>query len=386
MDEQHSHPTADTGPIPVVVGSAYAVPSPAVAATKSRAGSVGRNGVAAGVLAVGLMLVLAAAAFAALRSSDSATPVASSSQGSAAGPDAEAAAGPQPTSGAGTAQLPPSQPTLVLGDSLGLTVYPWLADLLPDRYVSYEAEVGRSTAATAAALEQMSKIPKLVLVSSGTNDANASDVEAGATRILDRLGSTRCVVWVDVVRPDRVGDPQAEINAALDRAVAGRANVRVLRWSELVAANPSWLSSDGIHPGQDGAEARAKAFADAATACSPLDPAAPKADQQFLPSSVFFGPLQGQGSAGSGGSGSSGSGSSGSGSGGSGSGGSGSSGSSRTPSASATRSSTPTPSTSRTPTSTPTSPSPKPTTVEPPPSPTVVTPPADPPPAGPTPA
>ena len=43
------------------------------------------------------------------------------------------------------APLPRGRDTLVLGDSLGLDVYPWLADLLPDRYVSYDAVVGPLT-------------------------------------------------------------------------------------------------------------------------------------------------------------------------------------------------------------------------------------------------
>jgi hypothetical protein len=194
------------------------------------------------------------------------------------------------------AMFPASTATLVLGDSLGLDVYPWLADLLPDRYVSYEAKVGRSTRNTAKAVRAMPSIPSVVLVSSGTNDQFASDTESSARDILDALGPQRCVVWIDVVRPDRVGDPQPEVNAAIDRAVAGRPNVSVLRWSEMVAANPAWLTHDGIHPDGEGAQARAQAMALAARSCSPLDPAAPRAARQVLPPSAFTGPISGGGS------------------------------------------------------------------------------------------
>jgi hypothetical protein len=190
--------------------------------------------------------------------------------------------------------LPPSQDTLVLGDSLGLTVYPWLADLLPDRYVSYQAEVGRSTPATRKKLESMTAVPKLVIVSSGTNDPVATVLEESARAILDDLGPSRCVVWVDVVRPDTVGDSQAMMNAALDRAVSGRSNVRLLRWTALVAMHPGWMSGDGIHPNQAGSQGRAQAFADAAKGCSALDPAAPRARRQYLPQSDFWGPVSGQ--------------------------------------------------------------------------------------------
>ncbi len=189
--------------------------------------------------------------------------------------------------------LDAAAPTLVLGDSLGLTVYPWLADLLPDRYVSYEAEVGRGTPATEAALELLTDIPQLVIVSSGTNDVWGADVESSARDILDLLGPDRCVVWVDVVRPDRVGDSDEEINAAIGRAAAGRDNVRLLRWTDMMTEHPEWMSVDGIHPTRVGAEGRAQAFADAALACSPRDPDAPRADRQYLPASAFVGAISG---------------------------------------------------------------------------------------------
>jgi hypothetical protein len=190
--------------------------------------------------------------------------------------------------------LPPSQPTLVLGDSLGLVVYPWLADELPDRYVSYESEVGRDTPGTAKKLAGLGSIPPVVIVSSGTNDGYAAVVEETARTMLAKLGSQRCVVWVDVVRPDGIGDTAGAINSAIDRAIAGRSNVRVLRWSAMVAEHPEWMSGDGIHPNEAGAQARSAAFAAAAQGCSPSDPTAPRAKRQVLPQSVFWGPISGQ--------------------------------------------------------------------------------------------
>lgn len=192
--------------------------------------------------------------------------------------------------------LPAGSDTLVLGDSLGLTVYPYFADLVPDRYVSYEAEVGRTTAGTAAALRAMSSIPDMVIVSSGTNDPTGDVLEADATEILDILGPDRCVVWVDVVRPDSQYAPASELNAAIDRAAAGRDNVRVLQWTELVATHPAWMGGDGIHPNREGSIGRANAFAAASEACSPFDPNAPRAKKQYLPLSVFYGPIAGGGS------------------------------------------------------------------------------------------
>ena len=382
-------PHADTGPVPVVTaeeaaaalaahhshvaqhhqhvlhGHPHVAPPvhhepPRHAETHPR-----RTALVAGAIAAVLLAVGGVSAYALTRDGDSATPLAGPAGGAqqGIGPGVDGVT-PSVSGTSPVGSSPPlaaSAPTLVLGDSLGLTVYPWLADLLPDRYVSYEAEVGRSTASTAAALEDMTRIPRVVIVSSGTNDQSASDLRAQATRILDRLGPRRCVVWVDVARPDRVGDPQAEINAAIDRAVAGRSNVRVLRWSGMIAEHPEWLSGDGVHPDQEGAQARAQAFADAALACSPLDPGAPAADQQVLPSSVFLGPLTGQGGSGS----------------------SGSSGSTRTPTASSSATKKPKPTTTAAPEPTSAAPSP---TATPAATKTADPPPPDPPPVDPPPA
>jgi hypothetical protein len=205
-----------------------------------------------------------------------------------------------PTAAPGITQAAPMLPagsdTLVLGDSLGLTVYPYFADLVPDRYVTYEAEVGRTTAGTADALRAMGSIPGMVIVSSGTNDPSGGVLEADAAEILDVLGPDRCVVWVDVVRPDSQYAPASELNAAIDRAAAGRDNVRVLQWTELVATHPGWMGGDGIHPTREGSIGRANAFAAASEACSPFDPNAPRARKQYLPLSAFYGPIAGGGS------------------------------------------------------------------------------------------
>ena len=188
------------------------------------------------------------------------------------------------------APLPRGRDTLVLGDSLGLDIYPWLADLLPDRYVSYDAVVGRATPASLVALRAHGDVPPVVLVSLGTNDLDAGSFRTAAEGILSTLGPERCVVWSDVVRPDSIGGGSAPINDVIDDLARTYPNVRVFRWSALVAEHPDWLSGDGIHPGQEGAHARAQGFADAALACSPLDASAPMASKQTLPTSTFDAP------------------------------------------------------------------------------------------------
>ena len=138
-----------------------------------RRGLMAVAGVAAGVVVLG-----AAGALALSRVSGDASAVGASPSGgvpTVGGGLTPAAAEPADATSSDTPPpLPPARPTLVLGDSLGLVVYPWLADLLPDRYVSYEAVVGRSTPATETRLDQLVDVPPVVIVSSGTNDPVAN--------------------------------------------------------------------------------------------------------------------------------------------------------------------------------------------------------------------
>ncbi len=196
---------------------------------------------------------------------------------------------PSPTS----TQLDASEPTLVLGDSLALDVYPYLANLLPDRYVSYVAKVGRSTLEIAAALAEQTDIPNVVIVSAGTNDWSSTDFTTSAENIMNMIGPHRCVVWMDVHRPQRTDpnlglqEPDTAINAALDVLAAEHSNIHVVRWSELAASHPEWFGADGIHPNDDGIKARADAMSQAAVNCSALNPTAPIAPQESLPPEAF---------------------------------------------------------------------------------------------------
>ena len=196
---------------------------------------------------------------------------------------------PSPTS----TQLDASEPTLVLGDSLALDVYPYLANLLPDRYVSYVAKVGRSTEQIAAALAGQADIPNAVIVSAGTNDWSAADFTTSAENIMNMIGPHRCVVWMDIARPQRndpslgLQEPASSINTALDVLATEHTNIHVVRWSDMAASHPEWFGVDGIHPNDDGIKARAQAMADAAKACSALNPSAPVASQESLPPDIF---------------------------------------------------------------------------------------------------
>ena len=236
------------------------------------------------------ILVLALAAIAAASKLVRPTPVAETPAATTTPtPPATATIRPSPTS----TQLGESEPTLVLGDSLALDVYPYLANLLPDRYVSYVAKVGRSTEQIAAALAGQNNIPNVVIVSAGTNDWASADFTTSAENIMNMLGPHRCVVWMDVARPQRTDpnlglqEPDTAINAALGVLAAEHSNIHVVRWSELAASHPEWFGADGIHPNDDGIKARADAMSQAAANCSALNPTAPIAPQESLPPEAF---------------------------------------------------------------------------------------------------
>ena len=252
------------------------------------AASNGLTALQRGILFVGV-LVLALAGIAVAAKVMNASAASTTPNPTAVATAADPTTHPSPTS----TQLGASEPTLVLGDSLALDVYPYLANLLPDRYVSYVAKVGRSTEQIAAALAEQTDIPNVVIVSAGTNDWSAADFTTSAENIMNMIGPHRCVVWMDVARPQRTDpnlglqEPASSINTALDALGAAHSNVHIVRWSDMAASHPEWFGADGIHPNDDGIKVRAQAMADAAKTCSALNPSAPVASQESLPPDIF---------------------------------------------------------------------------------------------------
>ena len=176
------------------------------------------------------------------------------------------------------AMLPAAAPVLVLGDSLALGLYPYLASRLTDRRIEYVAQVGSSTTWARTQLERRAKgsaLPPVLVVSAGTNDS----VDTLATwrreveRVLTLAGPDRCVVWLTIARPKSRGGDPAPFNRALSTLDGERANLAVVDWAAQVRRHPDWLIGDGVHGTLAGMTGRAQAVADAVFACSPLDPA-----------------------------------------------------------------------------------------------------------------
>lgn len=150
-------------------------------------------------------------------------------------------------------------PVLLLGDSLDVGIADQLAAAWPERSVTVEAEIGRSTSTAAALLaDQADSTAPVWVVSLGTNDA-PEDFPAAARELLRLAGPSRCVLWYDIHRPA----DQDAINATLGRLASRSVNLHVLGWHALAEAYPEWVGWDGIHPTTEGYLARAAMATDA---------------------------------------------------------------------------------------------------------------------------
>ncbi len=99
--------------------------------------------------------------------------------------------------------------------------------------------------------------PPLWVVALGTNDMNITVKTPGATdaiinTMLDEIGPGRRVVWVNVYARGSLANSQA-FNARLAAIAVQRPMMTVADWYSLVAAHPSWLVADGVHPNATGA-------------------------------------------------------------------------------------------------------------------------------------
>lgn len=144
-------------------------------------------------------------------------------------------------------------PMLLLGDSLALGIGDPVAADSPQRAVTVEAEVGRSTSTSAYLLaDHVDATGPVWVVSLGTNDS-PEEFPAAAREVLRLAGPDRCVLWFDIHRPER----QGAINATLSRLALRTPNLHLLGWAAMADAHPEWFSWDGIHPNSAGAAARA---------------------------------------------------------------------------------------------------------------------------------
>lgn len=162
---------------------------------------------------------------------------------------------------------------LDLGDSLSVGTDRYLRERLRGYRIERVHDVGLHASEAAAVVARVGpRLPKVVVVSAGTNDdpRQVSAFASSVSAVLRSAGPTRCVVWSTISRPPAVGATYAGLNRALTRAAGRNENLILVDWASMVRRNPSWPSDDGVHVGAAGYKARAAAIATAVTTrCSP---------------------------------------------------------------------------------------------------------------------
>lgn len=151
------------------------------------------------------------------------------------------------------AAFPPDRPTkvLVLGDSVMKGAEAQFAPALPDRDVTVDAEVNRSTGQGAEVIARRGTDWDVVVILLAHNDGGSPGVyQPAANRILDQLATVPRVIWLTLheVRPY-----YRDVNAFLRDQADRRPNLWVADWSAKVDATPGAVAGDGLHlrgPGQ----------------------------------------------------------------------------------------------------------------------------------------
>jgi hypothetical protein len=153
---------------------------------------------------------------------------------------------------------------LVVGDSLGVGIKPFLDPMLGGRDITWDVRSGRTTpqgmVALRAALREV--MPQTVVISLGTNDGSDPGRFASRLhRVLRTTPATACVVWPAIIRPPRKG-----AYAALDRVLRAEArrdpHLIVPGWDHAVMRG-SVLLPDGVHPDDAGFRYRSQMIATA---------------------------------------------------------------------------------------------------------------------------
>jgi hypothetical protein len=168
---------------------------------------------------------------------------------------------PAPTPGTATGNS-----VLLIGDSLGLGIQPYLSGLLPGWSVTSDSRTGRPLAEGMSRWRAERGSAAVSAFSLFTNDAptNTSALEAAVRE----SASGGCAVWATIVRPPQGGTSYKAANQVLERLaqeLPGR--VVVVPWAATVAATPGLVGSDGVHATTQGYQQRAQLYAQAIQSC-----------------------------------------------------------------------------------------------------------------------
>jgi hypothetical protein len=145
--------------------------------------------------------------------------------------------------------MPPvdtDDPTLfMVGDSVLEASYPTVQRMLPSWEVLADTRVSRRPEEGAAIVEErVDEVGDVAVVLLGHNYGLGERFDDDFSRIMRELWQLERVVWVTVAE---WSPGQREVNDLLRAAPEVWPNIVVADWSELSAANPGYLSRDGVH-------------------------------------------------------------------------------------------------------------------------------------------
>ncbi len=169
-----------------------------------------------------------------------------------------------------TATPTPPRKLVLIGDSLGEGIEPYLPGLLPGWSVQSDSKTSRPLGTGMGILANTPVSgPTVLAFSLFTNDSpsNVAGLESAVRTSLQRAGPNGCAVWATIRRPPFKGVSYAAANRMLKQLATQNPRLRVVPWAETTAANPSWLGRDGVHATSTGYRARAQMYADAARSC-----------------------------------------------------------------------------------------------------------------------
>ncbi len=141
-----------------------------------------------------------------------------------------------------------------IGDSVMLGSAQALQEELPNCQVN--AEVSRHIGAELTSVQEAinaGQVGKVVVISLGTNGPLYDEP---VNNLLNALGSEREIFWVNVYGPYL--EWQDEVNQTIDQLAKNHKNVHKVDWNALIRDHPEWLTSDGIHPEEEGQKAYAQ--------------------------------------------------------------------------------------------------------------------------------
>jgi hypothetical protein len=167
------------------------------------------------------------------------------------------------------AQAAPAGSALVVGDSLEELSSPYLARYLPGVELTVNAVGGSNTFEILALFEESYDPSQQVIVfDGGTNDnPNYPQIlEENLAKVAATVGD-RCMVVPTVHGYTVEGTGNEGKNSVVRRFAAARPGTQVPEWAEFVHEHPELMQSDGLHPIEQGSEARAQLIAQGILGC-----------------------------------------------------------------------------------------------------------------------